>query len=137
MRVGFLRWGGRGGRGQAEAEFVEDVRGEEDRVALRRGGGVAKHGLACPFHAFSQLPRAFPFPFPSFPFRLRTALQHELKELRGALRVLVDLYARAGVEDGEAGVDVPLVGVDAEGEVYFCCFDAADVEAVFPGVGEG
>jgi hypothetical protein len=43
VRVGFLQWGGRGGRGQAKAEFVEDVRGEEGRVALQCGGVAKAH----------------------------------------------------------------------------------------------
>lgn len=37
------------------------------------------------------------------------------------------------VEDGEARVNVSLVGVDAEHCVYFYGFDPADIEPVFTG----
>ena len=63
--------------------------------------------------------------------------QHELEQLRRALEELVDLRESGGVEDGEAGVDGPFVGVDAELDVNLDRFEAADVVAVLLGVAEG
>jgi hypothetical protein len=45
---------------------------------------------------------------------------------------LLDLFLRVGIEDGEAGVDVPLVCVDAKRYVLFNVLDAADVAGCFP-----
>ena len=74
-------------------------------------------------------PFPYTFPFPILPFPPKNPLtdlinplpkspslpnQHKLKQLRNALRKLVDLRARCGVKDSEAGVDMPLVGVDAQ-----------------------
>jgi hypothetical protein len=63
--------------------------------------------------------------------------QHKLKQLRRALRKLVDLRVRGEVEDDNACVNVSLVGVDAEYCVYFYGFDPADIEPVFTGEGVG
>jgi len=80
--------------------------------------------------AENHIPRPiYPLPQP-----LLISPQHQLKQLSRALRELVDLSAGRRMEDSEAGVDVPLVGIDSEHYVYFDGFDAADVVAVFPGV---
>lgn len=62
----------------------------------------------------------------------QVADEHELVEVGDAARVLRDLLARLGVEDGEAGVDMPFLAVDAQHEVDFDVFDAADVAAHGP-----
>ena len=61
------------------------------------------------------------------------ALEHELVEVGDAAGVLGDLLPGLGVEDGEAGVDVPLLAVDAEHGVDLDVLDAADVAAELPG----
>jgi hypothetical protein len=71
-----------------------------------------------------RTPAKNPLPAPMNPLLKLSSLpnQHKLKQLRNALRELVDLRARGRIEDGQAGVDVPLVGVDAEHYVYFYGF---------------
>ena len=60
--------------------------------------------------------------------------EHELEEVRGAGSEGVDLDLGRGVQDSEAGVDVPFVGVDAKHDVDLDGFDATDVLALFPGI---
>lgn len=60
------------------------------------------------------------------------AREHELEELGHAFGVLLDLLLRRGIQDREAGVDVPFVCVDAERDVDFDVLDAADVARQFP-----
>lgn len=65
---------------------------------------------------------------------LEVAFQHELVELGDGFGVLGDLVAGFGVEDGEAGVDVPFLRVDAQHDVHLYVFEPADVAAELPGV---
>jgi hypothetical protein len=58
--------------------------------------------------------------------------EHELEELGDGLGILLDLFLRVGVQDGEAGVHVPLIRVYAEGDVLLDVFDATNVAARFP-----
>jgi hypothetical protein len=58
--------------------------------------------------------------------------EHELEELSDGLGILLDLFLCVGVQDGKAGIHVPLVRVDAEGDVLLDVFDATDVAARFP-----
>lgn len=50
---------------------------------------------------------------------------HELVQLSHGLGVLTDLFFRGWVKDGEAGVDVPFVGVDPERDVHLDVLDAS------------
>jgi hypothetical protein len=59
--------------------------------------------------------------------------EHELEQLRHALSVLSNLASSAGIEDGKTSVDVPLVAVDAKGEVHLHVLDAANVSWHLPG----
>lgn len=68
---------------------------------------------------------------------LLPATQHQLEQLSDALGELVDLRARVRVEDRKARIDMPFVRVDAEHDVDFDGFDAADVVTVLPGVEAG
>lgn len=61
------------------------------------------------------------------------AFEHELVEVRDGAGELGDLLAGLGVEDREAGVDVPLLGVDAQHNVDLDVLYAADVARHFPG----
>lgn len=61
------------------------------------------------------------------------ALEHELVQLRGGASVLVYLLAGLWVEDGQPGVDVPLLRVDSQHQVDLCVLDASDVPRPFPG----
>lgn len=114
---------GRGRRaavlGLAEAELVEHVVAEE-RLALPLGASLGAEDLFLGgVNAGAELVGA--------------ALQHEVEQLGGGLGELGDLLVGFGVEDGEAGVDVPLLGVDAEHEVDLDVFDAADITGSLPG----
>jgi len=60
------------------------------------------------------------------------AAQHELEQLGHARGVLADLRAGLGVQDGEAGVDVPLVAVDAQRHVDLDVLDPARVPRHLP-----
>ena len=61
------------------------------------------------------------------------ASEHELEEPSDRLGVLLDLLLCVWVQDGEAGVDVPFVRVDAQGDVDLDVLDAAYVARVLPG----
>jgi hypothetical protein len=61
------------------------------------------------------------------------ARKHEFEELGDRLGVLFDLGLSSRIEDGEAGVDVPFVGEDAQRDVHLDVLDAADVARDFPG----
>lgn len=105
------------GGGRGEGVFLEDLIAEEK---LARGGVFgAKDKLACGAHA------AFEFG--------GVAGDHELEEVSDRACELLDLGAGGGVEHGEAGVDVPFVRVDAQGDVYFYVFDAGGPARGFPG----
>jgi hypothetical protein len=107
----------RGARGR-EAEAVEDV-GAEERARRPLGAVLgAEDFLLGGVDAGAQLGPP--------------ALEHEGVEVGGGARELGDLLVGFGVEDGEAGVDVPLLGVDAEHEVDLYVFDAADVARPLP-----
>ena len=53
--------------------------------------------------------------------------EHQFVQLGHGLGVLSYLFLCGRVQDGEAGVDVPFVGVDSESYVDLDVFDAADV----------
>lgn len=105
--------------GRAEAELVEHVIAEE-RLARPLGAALGAEDLFLGgVDAGAELVGA--------------ALQHQVEQLGGGLGELGDLLVGFGVEDGEAGVDVPLLGVDAEHQVDLDVFDATDVTGSFPG----
>lgn len=68
----------------------------------------------------------------SLPQTLRITREHQLKQLRDALRVLSQLCFGGGIQNRETGVDVPFVAVDPEHEVDLDVFDSARVSAQFP-----
>lgn len=111
MRVGPTRLAGHIGEGEA----VQDVVAEKE-LAL----ALAKHVRARRAHTGRE--------------RLLAARQHELEELCDGLCVLCDLHARGRVEDGQAGVDVRLVGKDAQRQVRLHILDAARVARHLPWV---
>jgi hypothetical protein len=53
--------------------------------------------------------------------------EHELEQLCDRLGILLDLPFRIWVENSEACIDVPLVGVDAQGNVHLDVLNTADV----------
>lgn len=110
--------GGRLGREGAQGEGRED--GGLEQGPVGPGFGRAKDFIAGGVDAGLEA--------------LEVAFQHELVELGDGFGVLGDLVAGFGVEDGEAGVDVPFLGVDAQHDVHLDVFEAADVAAEFPGV---
>jgi hypothetical protein len=59
---------------------------------------------------------------------------YQFEQLRHALGELVDLREGGGVGDGQPGVDVSLVSVDAQHDVDFYSFD---VVSVLPRLAEG
>lgn len=61
------------------------------------------------------------------------ALDHQLVQLRHRLRILADLFLRGRVEDGEPGVHVPFVRVDAQRDVDLHVLDAAHPARDLPG----
>lgn len=108
-RVGFL----------AQAEAVEDV--------------VFEQGTVAPFGRVFFAKDLFLRCVDSLSEFVCSTLQHEVVQLRGALGELIDLSMRLGVQDGEAGIDVPFLGVDAQHEVDLDILDPADVAGAFPG----
>lgn len=112
-----------------ERKLIQYPIGQQDRLAL-----LGRPCLCIPF----LLPRPAKHPFPrlihSLPEGILLLLDHELEDIRRALGVHPDLFPCRRVEDREAGVDVPFVAVDAEGDVDFDDFDAADVSFGFPGI---
>lgn len=111
--------GGRFGRGGAQGEGREDGGLEEGAVGPGLGGSeedFVAGGIDAGFEA------------------IEVAFQHELVELGDGLCVLGDLVTGFGVEDGEAGVDVPFLRVDAQHDVHLHVFEPADVAAELPGV---
>ncbi len=102
-------------RDLAEAEAIEDIVFEQQFLP---DSAPAEDGFSGRQDALPQL--------------VSVAGEHELEELRDGLGVLLDLLLGVWVQDGEAGVDVPFVGVDAQGDVDLDVLDAADVARVFP-----
>lgn len=51
------------------------------------------------------------------------ALDHQLVELRHRLRILPNLFLRRRVENGQTGVDMPLVRIDPQCDVDLDIFD--------------
>lgn len=102
----------------ADGELIEDVFSEEYRCAVCID--CAEYLFACVVDAGAE--------------GVFVACEHELEEGGCRRSILVDLYAGGGVENGEAGINVPLVRVNAEHDVYFDCFNSADVLALFPGI---
>ena len=67
-------------------------------------------------------------------FKLRSMpAQHQLEQLGHGLGVLPYLGLGRRVQDREAGVDVPFVGVDPQCDVRFHVLDPAHVPARLPG----
>lgn len=87
--------------GPAEAELVQDLVFEQRLAGPLRVVLFAEDFFFGAENAHAQL--------------VEVAAEHQLVQLGDALGVLVDLLAGLGVEDGEAGVDVPLLAVDAHG----------------------
>jgi len=58
--------------------------------------------------------------------------EHELIELGRTLRVLIDLQTCRWVEDCEASVDVPFVGIYTKHDVDLNILYATDVLSVLP-----
>jgi hypothetical protein len=58
--------------------------------------------------------------------------EHQLEQLGDRLGILLDLFLRVGVKDGETGVDVPFVCVDAKRYVLFNVLDATDIAGCLP-----
>jgi len=126
MGVGFCFYLCGIGRGFTEAELVEYVLREEDWMV----GCVAAL-------AVTSTENLLPSCVNAIPETTVIGIEHEFEYLGCAAGVLVDKRAGRGVEDGEACIDVPFVGVYAKHDVDFYGFDAANVIAVFPGVREG
>lgn len=61
------------------------------------------------------------------------ALKYQLEQLRDRGRVLADLAPSGRVEDGQAGVHVPLVTVDTQCHVDLDVLDAARPALLLPG----
>lgn len=101
-----------------QAEPVQQVVPQQQLLALGLLVRPAKYGFPRCVHAPRQLR-----PVPR---------EHQLEQLRHGLGVLLDLLAGVGVEDGEAGIDVPFVGVDAQGDVDLDVLDATNVAGRFP-----
>lgn len=103
----------------AEAELVEHIVTEE-RFTRPLGASFSTEDFFLGgVHAGAEL--------------VAMTLQHKLEQLGGGLGELSNLLVCFGVEDGEAGVDVPLLGIDAEHEVDLDVFDAADITGSLPG----
>lgn len=64
---------------------------------------------------------------------LPVASKHELEQLSDTLCVLANLAPSTGVEDRKTRVDMPLVAVDAKGDVHLHVLDAANVARDLPG----
>lgn len=62
-----------------------------------------------------------------------TALDHELVEFGHRFGILADLLLRRRVENGQARIHVPFVGVDAQGDVDLDVLDASNPAGEFPG----
>ena len=101
----------------AETELVEQIITQQQLMAVV--AHAAKDSLARSVHAAGQL--------------VAVAGEHQLEQVRDRLGVLLDLLLGGRVEDGEAGVDVPLVCVDAQRDVHLYVFNAANVAGRFPG----
>jgi hypothetical protein len=103
----------------AQAKPIQQIIPQQQLLPLLLLVRAAKHRFPRRIHAPTQL-------------RL-VAREHQLEQLGDAFSILLDLLLGVGVEDGQAGVHVPLVRVDAEGDVDLDVLDAADVARRFPG----
>lgn len=63
---------------------------------------------------------------------LPVTTKHELEQLGDTLCVLANLAPSTWVEDRKTRIDMPLVTVDAKGDVHLHVLDAADVAWYFP-----
>lgn len=64
---------------------------------------------------------------------MEISLEHEFIEISDTAGVLSNLFSCFGVENCQAGVDVPFLAVDAQHDVDFDVFDTADVTTQLPG----
>jgi hypothetical protein len=100
----------------AQRELVEDVFLQQDLLLVGRG----------------SVEHRFPGCHDPVPQFLSVAAKHQLEQLRDGLGILLNLFLRVGVEDGQTGVDVPLGGVDSERDVDLDVLDAPDVTSRLP-----
>lgn len=99
------------GQGKSVKHFVF----EQQVLAL---SAFLEHGGPCSYHSTLE--------------GLTMPANHELVQVGHRLGVLTDLLFCGWIEDGEAGVDVPFVGVDPECYVHFDVFDASDPASDLP-----
>lgn len=98
----------------AERELVEHFILEK-RLVIKTS---REHGGACCLDSSRQL--------------MAVSFQHQLEKLGDRLCVLLDLLFRGRIEDGEPGVDMPLIRVDSQRQVYLDVFNASEVSAYHP-----
>ena len=101
-----------------QTEPIQQIIPQQQLLPLLLLVRAAKHSVPRRIHAPAQL--------------VPVASQHQLEQLRHRLGVLLDLLLGVRVQDGEAGVYVPFVRIDAQGDVDFDVLDAADVAGRFP-----
>lgn len=101
-----------------QAEPIKQIISQQQFLPLFLLVRAAKHRVPGCVHAGAQLGAV--------------ASQHQLEQLRHRLGVLLNLLLSVGVQDRQAGVDVPFVGIDAQGDVNLDVLDAADVARRFP-----
>jgi hypothetical protein len=79
---------------------------------------VSKHSLARGVHTLAEF--------------VSLTGKHELEQLGHRLRILLDLPLRIRVQDRKTGVDVPLIGVDAQRDVHLNVLDTTNVARAVP-----
>ena len=121
--MGVWFWGGVGGVRRVGGRGVETVLRQNVIAQKEFGPGACVRG------AKDELAGG---PDPGFEGGA-VAGEHEFEELGYRGGVLEDLLPRGRVEYREAGVDVPFVGVDAQGDVDLDVLDAAGPTRDFPG----
>ena len=80
---------------------------------------VSKHGFTCRFDALAQL------------FFMTS--QHQLEQIGDGFSILLDLAFGSRVQDGQAGVNVPFVRIDAESDVDLHILNTTHISRHFPG----
>lgn len=107
-----------GARDARQRKLLEQVVAQQ-QVGAAVVTGAAKDVVAGPLDALSELKAL--------------ALEHQLEQLGDRGRILADLDLGGRVEDGQAGVHVPLVAVDAQRHVDLDVLDAARPALLLPG----
>lgn len=101
----------------AQTETIQQLIIKQQLLALCMTD-MTKHSLTSREDALPQL-----LPMPP---------EHELIQLRNTSSVLLDLLLGSGVQDGQPGVHVPFVAVDAQRDVDLDVLDPAHVPRYLP-----